>query len=77
MKIEEFVRFKTGIDLGFDSHEIFVCEECGSPDVETTYWCNCTTGIASTINENDAIYCDNCGKTTIITLEEYNKKETK
>ena len=57
----------------YDPDEIYVCEECGSSNIETTYGCNCTTGKARTINENDTVYCDNCDETTMITLEEFRK----
>jgi len=71
MKIEELLK-------DFDSHEIYVCSVCGSPEIEEKYWCNVTTGVPSEVDDNNEVLCLKCESfiDNTMTLKEY-KRRTK
>jgi rubrerythrin len=52
---------------------IYVCKECGSPDIEERRWVNVNTStITETCGEEGVVFCNNCNKETkLVGLKEY------
>ena len=55
---------------------IYVCNDCGSPDVEIKKWVNLNTNIPIT-DVDDECFCNNCDTTTEYKMLEVNDKEKK
>ncbi len=61
-----------------EPHEIWVCEKCGSTDIEIKVWVNINTHEYVGDSEYTEYFCNNCNEhydCPIITQEEFNKRQ--
>lgn len=57
---------------------IYICNECGSPDIETKMWVNLNTNIPiSDAEEDNDCYCNNCNMNVNYIEKEVTDKERK
>ena len=58
-----------------EPNEIYVCSQCGSPDIERKEWVNVNTGMCISQDDSSEIWCNNCNDFThdMVTLEKYEK----
>lgn len=63
------------IDTNLGEGELFVCDECGSLDIEEEWWKKVNTGEVTDIGRGDT-FCSNCQeKVSQFTLEYFLKEE--
>lgn len=61
--------------IGIGRDEIFVCKECGNPDIEEKVWTK-VNGYSTGTAEEGTVYCDVCeANTECMYLPEYEELE--